>query len=57
MQINLFVLKVVNSPDAGQNLVMFIPEGSEDENFVYDITFKDNLQVVNSKFLRTLNEF
>ena len=42
----LFVLKEVNSPEAGQDLDMFIPEGPENENFVCDLTFEDNLQFV-----------
>ena len=54
--INLFVLKEVNSPEADQELGMFIQEGPEDEHFVYDVNFKDNsqVQVVNSKFLKNI---
>ena len=33
-----FVLKEVNSPEAGQDLGMFLLEGPEDEHFVYDVT-------------------
>ena len=33
---------------------MFIPKGPEDNHFIYDITFKDNLQFVNSKFLKNI---
>ena len=49
-----FVLKEVNSLDAGQDRGMFIPEGPEDEHFVYEATFKDNLQFVNSRFLKNV---
>ena len=36
---------------------MFTPEGPEKEHFVYDVTCKDNLQFVNSKFLRNIKQF
>ena len=48
------VLKVVNSPEADQDVGMFIQEGPEDEHFAYYLTFKDNLQFVNSKFLKNI---
>ena len=37
-----FVLIEVNSPEEGQDLGIFIPEGPEDEHFVYGVTLKDN---------------
>ena len=48
------IFKKVNSPEAGQDPGKLIQEGPEDEHFVYDITFKDNLQFVNSKFLKNI---
>ena len=51
----LFVLKLVNSSEAGEDLAMFIPEGREDQHLVYDVTFKDNLlQFVDPKFLKNV---
>ena len=54
--ITFFVLKEVKSPEAGQDVSMFIPEGPEDEHFVYYLTCNDNLQFVYSNFFqRTFN--
>ena len=35
-----FVLKRVNSLETGQDLGTFIPEGPEDEDFVFDVLLK-----------------
>ena len=46
MPTNLFRPQRGQQSEAGEDLGMFIPEGPEDEHFVYDVTFKDILQVV-----------
>ena len=48
--VNLFILREVNSPEAGQDLGLFISEGPEDEHIVHDATFKDNFSLLTRNF-------